>query len=337
MRTLPESLSVVAPCYNEAEGIYIFYETLWKVLDSIGIGYEIVLVDDGSQDDTLTQLNAIADDDDSVSVIALSRNYGHQAALTAGLDQASGEVVITMDSDLQHPPAVIPELLAWYERGADIVYAARQPNANVGLLKRTASSGYYWLFRRMTNIEVIPGAADFRLMSATSVQALSQMREMHRYLRGMVPWLGFTSAIVYYEQPERFAGTSAYTWRKSWRLARHGLFSFSTIPLVLITYLGLGTVALGLLYFIWVLTVWGLGYTIPGWASMIGVTLLMGGVQLISIGIIAQYIGMIFEQTKNRPLYVIKHHHRSQAVTRHTAESESHDYATDPSTSRTDA
>lgn len=312
MQPSPQSISIVVPCYNEAAGIRVFYDTLLKTLQAMSISYEIVFVDDGSKDDTLTILNLIASENAHVSVIRLSRNYGHQAALTAGLDQSTGEVVVTMDSDLQHPPSLIPELVNWYERGADIVYAARKPTPDVGLPKRIASWGYYALLKRMTNIEVIPGAADFRLMSYQSVQALCEMREMHRYLRGMVPWLGFNSAVIYYEQSERYAGSPTYTWRKSWQLAQHGLFSFSTIPLEFITYLGFGTVLLGLIYFIWVLIVWGLGYSITGWASLIGVTLLVGGVQLISTGIMAQYIGMIFEQTKNRPLYVIKQNHMSQ-------------------------
>jgi polyisoprenyl-phosphate glycosyltransferase len=308
MRSQPSCLTIVAPCYNESAGIRKFYETLVNALTQTGISFDIIFVDDGSQDNTLNQLTALAADDDRLSIVALSRNYGHQAALTAGLDRANGDVVITMDSDLQHPPALIPELIQWYQNGADIVYAARRrAQQDVGPLKQLASSAYYVLLKRMTNIEVIPGAADFRLMSAEAVQALRRMREHHRYIRGMVPWLGFNSAVVYYDQPERYAGRPTYTWRKSFQMARHGLFSFTTIPLDLITILGVVVVTLSAVYFIWVIVVWALGYSVAGWASVVGVTLLIGGVQLITTGIMAQYIGMIFEQTKGRPLYVTKH------------------------------
>ncbi len=303
-------LSVVAPFYNEQDGAHAFYNALSTQLQQLQIRYDLVFVDDGSGDDTLRILNEIAAGDERVTVLALARNFGHQIALTAGLDHAEGALVVVMDSDLQHPPAVIPELLAAHEKGADIVYALRRDSDDLGAAKRLTADGFYWLLRRMSNITVLPGAADFRLMTREVVLALRQMRETHRYLRGMVPWLGFTYAVVPYDQPERFAGRPTYTWMKSLRLARDGLFSFSTIPLTLITWLGLALTALAGLYLVYILLVALFGDPVPGWTSVIVVLLVVGGVQLTSLGVLAQYVGMIFEQVKGRPLYVLKQHPR---------------------------
>lgn len=299
-------LTIVAPFYNEEAGARAFYEALVHVVDQLDAPVEMVFVDDGSRDRTLELLNAIADDDPRVSVLSLSRNFGHQAALTAGLDHANGDMILMMDSDLQHPPAVIPQMLDAYENGASMVYGVRRTARNLGFFKRLTANAYYRLLRRMSNIEVMQGAADFRLMSRDALLALRRMREYHRYLRGMVPWLGFPSAVIYYDQPDRFAGDPVYTWRKSLRLAKDGLFSFTTIPLDLIAGLGVMCTVLALAYLAYILVVWAQGRAVEGWTSVIAVVLVIGGIQLISIGTLAQYTGMIFEQVKDRPLYVLK-------------------------------
>jgi len=301
------SLTVVAPFYNEEAGLEAFYDKLIGQMEKLHVPCDFIFVDDGSQDRTLELLNQLADRDPRVTVLSLSRNFGHQAALTAGLDHAGGEAVVVMDSDLQHPPEIIPRLVAGYEEGADIVYAVRANAAGLGFFKRLSARLYYGTLRRLTNTPVIHGAADFRLMSRAAVLALRAMRETHRYLRGMVPWLGFPHAVVHYEQPERYAGSPVYTFWKSLRMARHGLLSFSTVPLDAVTLLGLGLAALGAVYFCYILAVKAQGEAVPGWASVIVVVLVLGGVQLISLGILAQYVAMIFEQTKQRPLYVVKH------------------------------
>lgn len=301
------SLCVVAPFYNEAIGASTFYTELTTVLESLGVPYRCIFVDDGSKDDTLQVLSRIAREDTRIGVLALGRNFGHQAALTAGLDYADGDVVIVMDSDLQHPPHIIKTLLEHYAQGADVVYAIRENVQAVSWGKRLFSQGYYRLMQRATNVTIIPNAPDFRLMSYEVVLALRQMRESHRYLRGMVAWLGFETAFVPYQQPPRFAGKPSFTWRQSLRMAYHGLFSFSTLPLRLITYLGLSLTALAFVYLVYTLYIYFVERTpIQGWTSLIVVVLLVGGVQLISIGVIAQYIGMIFEQVKQRPLYTLK-------------------------------
>jgi dolichol-phosphate mannosyltransferase len=198
-------------------------------------------------------------------------------------------------------------MLELHQDGADVVYAVRDSNRGTGLLKRVTSGTFYQLLSRLTNVKIIPGSADFRLMRREVVDTLREMREVHRYLRGLVPWIGWTSATVPYRQPERRAGKPGYTWKKSLQLARHGLFSFSTLPLEFITWLGLGLAGLGGFYLLYILIISVLGITVQGWTSTISAVLILGGVQLLSLGIVAQYVGMIFEQVKERPLYVLKY------------------------------
>ena len=300
-------LTIVAPFYNEENGVRPFYTELCAQLEPLKLDLTFIFVDDGSHDQTVLALNALADSDERVSVLSLSRNFGHQIALTAGLDfVAEGETVVVMDSDLQHPPSLIPQMIEQYQQGAEIVYGVRNKPEKMGILKRLTSGGFYSLMRRFANIDLVADAADFRLMSATVVSNLRRMREAHRFLRGMVAWVGYDYATVSYDQPDRADGTTRYTWRKMLQLARHGLFSFSTVPLDIITWLGLLLTGLATVYLIYILITAAVGTVIPGWTSTIGVLLLMGGVQLISIGVIAQYVGMIFEQTKDRPLYLLK-------------------------------
>ncbi len=301
------SLTVVAPFYDEEAGLATFYRELAAQVEKLNLSCDFVFVDDGSEDRTLELLTGLAEQDPRITVLSLSRNFGHQAALTAGLDHAEGEAVVVMDSDLQHPPDVIPRLIEAYEQGAEIVSAVRANPKAAGFFKQLASRLYYRLLHLLGDTPVIPDAADFRLMSRSSVLALRGMRETHRYLRGMVPWLGFSHATVSYEQPKRYAGSPSYTLGKSLRLARHGLFSFSTAPLDLVTLLGLLLTALGAVYFCYILTIKFYGQAVSGWASVIVVILVLGGVQLISLGVLAQYVAMIFEQAKERPLYILKY------------------------------
>jgi dolichol-phosphate mannosyltransferase len=300
-------ISIVAPFYNEEENAPVFYQELKAILASLPFQYEMVFVDDGSVDNTLQVLKNLAEQDPSITLLALSRNFGHQLALTAGLDYAAGDIVIVMDSDLQHPPEIIPALVEEYQNGADVVYAVRSNDRGVGLFKRLSSRGYYSLLGRLTNVQIIPGSADFRLMRRDVVETLREMRETHRYLRGLVPWIGWKSATVSYQQPKRRAGRPSYTWSKSMQLARHGIFSFSTLPLEIISWLGLIFAVLGGIYLVYILIISLFGIAVQGWTSTISAVLILGGVQLLSLGIVAQYIGMIFEQVKERPLYVLKY------------------------------
>jgi glycosyltransferase involved in cell wall biosynthesis len=307
-------LTVVVPFYNEEAGAHQFYDVLRQVLDATEISYDLIFVDDGSSDKTLRILQTFAEDNERVTVLSFARNFGHQTALTAGLDFAKGDVVITMDSDLQHPPTLIPDMLKLHQSGTDIVYAIREGMEDLSLLKRWTSNLFYILLKHIATIEVREGAADFRLLSREVVIALQTMRETHRYLRGMVPWLGFKADVIYYKQPQRLAGVPTYTFRKSLALALNGLFSFSKIPLNLIIMLGIAMSTLALIYLVYVVVIAVIGITVPGWASVLAVVLILGGVQLISIGIVAQYIGMIFEQVKERPLYILKYQKLSQTL-----------------------
>ena len=217
------SLGVVVPLFNEQSGLDSFYNVLSNQLRELNLQYTIVFVDDGSSDATLEVLHRIATGDPQVTVLSLARNWGHQIALTAGFDHVEAEAAVVMDGDLQHPPAVLGEMVRKYESGAEVVYAVRCASPGVNRLKKLTSNLFYALFERSTELTVVRGAADFRLMSRDVVMLLRSMREMHRYMRGMVPWLGFNFSIVQYDQAERRAGHPTYTWRKSTRLAKDAL------------------------------------------------------------------------------------------------------------------
>ncbi len=303
-----KSLAIIVPFYNEAAVARHFYERIREQLDLLAVTVTLVFVDDGSRDGTLGILNGIADQDSRVTILSLARNWGHQTALTAGLDHIDPmvEAVVMMDGDLQHPPETIRSMIAEYERGADIVSAVRLQHKGAGRFKRLASNGFNALMTWSTHVDVCEGAADFRLMSRNAVEVLKGMRETHRYLRGMVPWLGFPSAVVRYQQAPRYAGLPAYTWRRSLRLAHHGLFSFSTLPLNLITWLGFFFAAAAGAYLVYVAFVAFYGRTVAGWTSVIGVMLIVSAFQFLAMSIMAQYLGMVFEESKRRPLYVLK-------------------------------
>jgi len=308
-RTRLPTLCVVSPCFNEAAGIRAFHEALGRVLDSLpDLDYRIVLVDDGSTDETLRVLNELAAEDERVEVYSLSRNFGHQVALTAGCDVARGEALILMDSDLQHPPELIPAMVARWRAGAEVVSAVRKRTEGASFFKRLTARLFYAFLNSISDIRVEPGAADFVLLSRRANEALLRMPERHRFLRGMISWIGFRRDFVEYDAPRRNAGESHYTVRRMISLASDALFSFSTAPVRLATRLGVALVACGLLYLAYV------GYAVfaqpqqivPGWTSLVIVVLILSGVQILLIGLIGEYIARIFEEAKNRPLYFFK-------------------------------
>lgn len=300
-------LSVVVPCFNESEVIGLFFADLSRTLESLDVDFEIILVDDGSCDDTLTQLNRFAERDENVRVCSLSRNFGHQIALTAGLDFAEGDAVVMMDSDLQHPPSLIPEMVEQWRAGYDVVSALRQRTEKEPLLKKLTSVGFYKLLNYLSKTKLEYGVADFCLLSRPVYGALRQMPERHRFLRGLVAWVGFKRTFVSYQAPARIAGSSKYTSRKMIALALDAIFSFSAEPLKLAWRLGLLIVALGFGYLAWTLVQ---GYLrnalVPGYASLIAVVMILGGAQLAFLGLIGQYLARIFEQVKQRPAYLLK-------------------------------
>ena len=302
------TVSIVSPCFNEAEAIGHFHAELSRVLEALdGFDFEIILVDDGSTDGTLAVLNRIAGTDPRVRVYGLSRNFGHQAALSAGLDAATGDAVLMMDSDLQHPPSLIPKLLLQWRDGFDIVSTVREQTEGVGWLKRFTSDGFYHLFNRLSSTRIEPGAADFCLLSRRACDAVNSLQERHRFLRGLVTWIGYSRCFVPYQAAERVAGESKYTTRKMLRLAADAVFSFSAQPMRFASRVGLSVILAGMSYLAYIV---GrsllLGDLVEGWASLVGVVLLLGGVQLTFLGLIGEYVGRIFEEAKGRPVYLLK-------------------------------
>lgn len=301
-------LSVVVPCYNESEVIGLFYEEIRPVLGGLErLDFELIFVDDGSSDSTLDQLNRIAEKDPAVRVCSLSRNFGHQIALTAGLDAAVGDAVITMDADLQHPPSLIPVLVRQWREGYDIVSAIRERTEGETWFKNLTSRGFYMLLNSLSSTKVPEGAADFCLISRRVAGSMRDMPERHRFLRGLISWAGFRRALVPYQAPRRAAGHTKYSPVKMVALAFDAVFSFSAQPLRLALRAGLTITVLGFAYLAWTLIKGFLLHAlVPGYSSLIGVTMILGGFQLVFIGLIGEYLARVFEQVKGRPIYLLK-------------------------------
>ena len=303
-------LTVVSPCFQEEEVVEDFYRALKCVLAKLpDVRHEIAFVDDGSTDGTLARLNAIAEGDPAVRVFSFARNFGHQAAVTCGLDQAGDpDAVIVMDSDLQHPPELLPRLVEEWRGGHDVVIAVRELTDGVGPLKRASSKLFYRLFNALSDTQLTPGAADFFLLSRPALAAVRGMKERNRFLRGMIAWLGFPRAQVSYRAPARAKGFSKYTTARMIGLAKDAIYSFSSKPLRLVSNLGLLLVVLGAGYFVEVM--WEKLFSgkplEPGWATVVGVLLILGGAQLVTLGVIGEYLSRVFDEVKQRPMYVLK-------------------------------
>jgi len=303
------SVDIVIPVYNEAGVIERTFESLRAVADSLPYKFTFYYVDDGSEDKTLESLASLAEKDSRVEVIELSRNFGHQAALTAGLDAAQGNVVISMDCDGQHPPELIPQMMELIEQGYDIVQGQRMEGAQIAPFKKWTSEVFYRLLNLVSGTQVLPGAADFRALSRQAVNALKAMPEYHRFLRGMVSWIGFKTVILPYHEPSRIAGHSKYSLGKMVRLASDAIFSFSLMPL----YIGLSAggvfFVLATVQLIYVLILWLTGQydkIVPGWSSLMAIMLIASGIIMILLGFIGVYVGYIFQEVKHRPVYLIK-------------------------------
>jgi polyisoprenyl-phosphate glycosyltransferase len=300
-------LSIIAPCFNEADNIGELRHQLGRVTDQLLAGpefdiddIEFVFVDDGSRDSTLEQLKAWASQDARVRVVSLSRNFGHQAALSAGINHATGDAVVVMDADLQHPPELIIEFVRKWREGYDLVYAYRE-----GVKPRFG----YRLINTLMKIHVPAEAADFRLMARPMVNAFRRMPEHARFIRGMISWLGFRQIGVGYSDRERYAGDRAFTLRQTAQMALNAILSFSNVPLRMASLAGLLTILAGCGYAVFILYRYLFGDSQliqPGWTALILTVLILGGVQLLCLGIIAEYIGRIFEEVKQRPLYVVR-------------------------------
>jgi len=302
-------VSIVIPVYNEAGVIEQTHLKILSVVNSLSCDFSIFYVDDGSSDGTDRILETIAAQDERFHPIILSRNFGHQAALTAGLDHADGEVIVSMDGDGQHPPELLGQMIELVRQGYDIVQAQRIENDEPFSFKRVTSSTFYSLLNRISGTRVQPGAADFRALSRQALDALKSMPEYHRFLRGMIAWMGYKTIILPYHEPRRMAGTSKYSLGKMLRLASDAIFSFSLMPL----YIGLSAggifLILAIVQIAYVLLLWLTGQydrIVPGWSSLMAVMLIASGIIMILLGFIGVYVGYIFQQVKGRPVYLLK-------------------------------
>ena len=299
---------VVVPFLNEADNLPLLYERLSGVLAAEPETFEVMFVDDGSSDGSAAWVAGLAATDPHVKLLRLSRNFGHQLAITAGMDHADADAVVIMDADLQDPPEVVPELLRRWREGHEIVYAVRTSRSGEPWLKLFLAATFYKTFRRMANVDVPLDAGDFRLVDRKVIDALKQVRELHRFVRGLTCWVGFSQTAVHYERAPRHAGTTKYPVWRSMRLAWDAITSFSSTPLRWMTFFGLLVSIAGLLQAVRVVVDRLLYPTSMerGWASVVAIMLFLGGVQLISLGLIGQYVGRIFEESKKRPLYFVR-------------------------------
>ncbi len=305
MKTEPQ-LSIVVPVYNEAVNLEVLYASLHAVLEKTGRSYEVIIVDDGSSDGTFEVVKQLHGRNPAVKGYSFSRNFGHQTALFAGLSKSTGEVVISMDGDMQHPPEMIPALLEKYEEGYDIVNTKRIDAKSTGLFKKLTSRWYYKMLNALSDVPIEPAAADFRLMNRKSVEALNSLPETHRFTRGLVGWMGFKQAILPYQAAPRHAGSSKYTFFKMLRFGLDGIVSFSVKPLRIAFYTGVMVSIAALLYAIYAIVQHLLGSTVEGWTSILVSVLFIGGVTLLSLGVIGEYIARIFNEVRRRPMYFFK-------------------------------
>jgi glycosyltransferase involved in cell wall biosynthesis len=303
-------LSVVAPVYNEESVLPEFHRRTIAVLEAIGETAEIVYVNDGSRDGTLALLHALAEDDPRVSLLNLSRNFGKEIALSAGLDYSRGEAVVVIDADLQDPPELIPTLIERWREGYDVVYATRVARDGETFAKKLTAKYFYRVIRALSPVEIPTDTGDFRLLSRRAVDALGRLRERHRFMKGLFAWIGYPQASVPYQRDPRFAGETKWSYWKLWNLAIEGITSFTTGPLKVASYVGLITATIAFLYAIWIIyktLAWG--EPVTGYPSLMVVILFLGGVQLTTLGIIGEYLGRMFNETKRRPLYLVETYH----------------------------
>jgi glycosyltransferase involved in cell wall biosynthesis len=305
-RSWQPAISVVVPAYNEAAGLDIFHRRLLLALAGLE-SWEVVYVDDGSTDGTLAVIEVLHRSDDRVAMVSLSRNFGKEIAITAGLDHAAGDAVVVIDADLQDPPELIPELVTCWRAGFDMVYAKRRSRAGESWLKRGTAQGFYRLMQRMGDLKLPEDAGDFRLMSRRVVDAVRQLREQHRFMKGLFAWVGYPTTYVLYDREPRCVGVSKWTYWKLWNLALEGITSFTVMPLKFATYVGLVVALLSAVYAAEVMVkTLIIGNPVAGYPSLMTVVLFLGGVQLMFLGVIGEYLGRVFNETKQRPLYLVE-------------------------------
>ncbi len=305
-------LSVVIPLFNESGNVDALFARLGTVLHDLGVTYEIICVDDGSRDDTVARVLAHHRRDPRIKLVELSRNFGKELALTAGLHHTAGEAVVMIDADLQHPPELIAEMLEKWREGWEMVVATRRSRDTESLAKRLNARAFYWLFDKFCEVSIRPDAGDFRLLDRKVVDVLNSLPEHTRFMKGLYSWVGFRQCFIPYDVAERGEGSSKFNLFRLWRLAMDGLTSFTTLPLHVWVIVGSLAAGVGLLYGLFLIVkTMILGIDVPGYASIMVATLFLGGVQLLIMGIMGEYLGRVFTEVKNRPLYVVRQVHKA--------------------------
>ena len=300
-------ISIIVPCYNEEQGLEILFERLLRILDRLSLSYEVICVDDGSRDQTLEYLIDYHNRYPEIKVISLSRNFGKDIALTAGLENAQGKAIIPIDADLQDPPELIEQLVAKWREGYDVVSGKRRSRQGESWVKKTTANAFYRIISRISSVPIPRDTGDFRLLDRRVVEAIKTMPERTRFMKGLFAWVGFKQTYVLYDRPNRIQGTTKWNYWKLWNFALDGITSFSLVPLKVWSYLGVVLSLLAFTYgsFLIIRTII-LGIDVPGYASLMVTILFIGGVQLITLGILGEYLGRIYEETKQRPLYLIR-------------------------------
>ncbi|MBO5579457.1 MAG: glycosyltransferase family 2 protein [Prevotella sp.] len=302
-----KTVSILIPCYNEEQNIVPIYNALGSICDNNNYHWEILFVNDGSNDDTLKIIKQISDKDEKVKYISLSRNFGKENALLAGLDHTTGDCTIIIDADLQHPPHLINDMLQLWEEGYDDVYAQRLSRGKESWIRKKLTILYYSLLQKMAKIDILPNVGDFRLLDKKCVKALTQLRETQRYNKGLYCWIGFRKKKITFDQADRTQGKSSFNYYKLFNLAIEGITSYTTAPLRISTIAGFVVSLTAFIYMCYVLLKTILyGDPVQGYPTLIIVILFLGGIQLLSLGIIGEYLGRIFHETKNRPVYIIE-------------------------------
>ena len=303
----PATLGIVIAAYNEAEALPAMHARLSRVLDAMSLPAQVVYVDDGSRDATWQVLGAIAAGDPRVRLLRLSRNFGKELALTAGLDHVDADAVVVLDADGQDPPELLPEFVARWREGHDVVYGTRASRDGESWLKRATASAFYRTINRVSNTGIPADTGDFRLMSRRVVESLRGLRERQRFMKGLFAWVGFPNTAIAYRREARIAGRSKFNYWRLWNFALEGITGFSTAPLRVATYVGLGTALLAFGYGMWIIAktlAWG--DPVQGWPTMMAVVLFLGGVQLMALGVIGEYLGRLYLEAKQRPLYLVQ-------------------------------
>lgn len=311
-------LSVIVPVFNEEDVLEEFHKRTSETLKTIPFETEILYVNDGGTDSSLELLTRLRNHDPHVAIVDLSRNFGKEVAMTAGLDHSSGDIVVVIDADLQDPPELIPELIKHWQDGYDVVYAKRSSRQAESFLKKFTASIFYRVMQRVSRVPIPRNTGDFRLMSRRAVDSLGRLRETHRFMKGLFAWIGYPQKAILYQRDPRHAGETKWNYWKLWNFAIEGITSFTGAPLKLATYLGLFTALGAFVYGAWVIfkTIM-YGDPVAGYPSLMVVVLFLGGVQLVTIGIIGEYLGRTFSESKQRPLYFVNTYHQSSA-SRHT-------------------